>query len=141
LCGGILHISDISIDQRKMLKRSKALPARRLKPRRKGLPVPRIKPGRVEDPARLDAIREHGCMICGAAPCEAHHIREMTGTGCREDDHKAFGLCAKHHRTGGMGVAFHAGPRTWERIHGTQAQFLEKTLVMMQSLQYFHKSD
>jgi hypothetical protein len=33
-------------------------------------------------------------------------------------------LCHPHHRTGGYGVAFHAGRKIWEKTFGTQRALL-----------------
>ena len=35
-------------------------------------------------------------------------------------------LCPEHHRTGGKGVAIHAGQKTWEAIFGTEEELIEK---------------
>ncbi len=39
-----------------------------------------------------------------------------------------MGLCVKHHTGGGLGVAIHAGVKTWEKIHGTQDRWIKITL-------------
>lgn len=118
-----------------MLRRT-PLPRKRQKPRRKGKPAPRLKPGRVEDPKRLARVRALGCIVChrlglGFVHAEAHHPRTGVGMGQKAGDDRAIPLCADHHRTGGPGVAFHAGPRLWESIHGTQAELLEETNRML----------
>jgi hypothetical protein len=38
-----------------------------------------------------------------------------------------LGLCPPHHRIGGHGVAYHAGPETWEENFGTERELLEQT--------------
>jgi hypothetical protein len=38
-------------------------------------------------------------------------------------------LCHAHHRTGGHGVAVHAGRRTWEDKFGTEDELLTQTLI------------
>lgn len=53
--------------------------------------------------------------------------------GLRARDEDSIPLCERHHRTGGYGVAFHAGQKEWERIHGTQAEHLAKTLALLDS--------
>lgn len=78
--------------------------------------------------ARVAAI---GCIVCkragyGDTPAELHHVREKTGMGMRENDNSVIPLCHAHHRTGGYGIAFHAGRQEWERRHGTQAELLEQ---------------
>jgi hypothetical protein len=109
---------------------------RRLRPtpRRKGKPTPRIKPDRVEDPEWLDRVRDLPCCICGQAPpSEAHHLRGVeVGTGKKAGDHSTIPLCLDHHRTGRMGIAFHAGPRIWEAAFGTQKEHLQDTLLALE---------
>lgn len=102
-------------------------------PRRKGTPTPRIKPGRVEDPDHLARVRALPCVVCGAEPPnEAHHLRGIeVGTGKKAGDDRTIPLCLDHHRTGGMGIAFHAGPRVWEAAFGTQKELLAETLIAL----------
>jgi hypothetical protein len=38
-------------------------------------------------------------------------------------------LCPQHHRTGGFGVAIHAGQRTWEQKCGLQDDFIKATPI------------
>lgn len=113
------------------MKRRCQINPKRHKPRRKGTPTPRIKLGRVEEPDHLDLVRALGCVICGARPAEAHHVRIGVGMGQKAGDDETIGLCAVHHRTGGFGVAYHAGPREWERMHGAQREHLARVLVIL----------
>ena len=105
----------------------------RLQPRRKGPPAPRIKPRRLEDPAHIKRVKNLPCCVCGSQPPnEAHHIRDgSVGTGAKAGDHEAIPLCVEHHRTGGFQIAFHAGPRTWESLFGTQREHLAETLALL----------
>lgn len=48
------------------------------------------------------------------------------GTGMRNDDDHAFGLCKRHHQDGGYLVAIHAGQESWEARFGTEAELLAK---------------
>lgn len=112
-----------------MLRRT-PLRRKRETPRRKGKPAPRIKPGRVEDPKRLARVRALGCIVCrrlglGFVHAEAHHPRTGVGMGQRTGDDMAIPLCPDHHRAGGPGIAFHAGPRLWEATYGTQLELLD----------------
>ena len=74
------------------------------------------------------AEREHyaklvllGCVICQRDP-EIHHL--LAGKGMGQKSKSAIPLCHVHHRTGGPGVAIHAGVKTWEAKYGTEAYFL-----------------
>ena len=76
------------------------------------------------------AVAALGCLICGAG-AEVHHIRSGQGQGQRASHFETLPLCPLHHREGGMGVAFHAGTRTWQAIHGTEAELLHKVLIRL----------
>lgn len=72
-----------------------------------------------------------GCIVCrklghGATPAEFHHIRRGMGL-MRAPHKKGIPLCPPHHRTGGHGVAIHAGIKTWEENFGLELDFLEQT--------------
>ncbi len=66
-----------------------------------------------------------GCIICGNVP-ELHHVRHGMGLGQRNTNYNVLPLCHKHHRTGGFGIAFHAGKKTWQATFGTELELLEK---------------
>ena len=71
-----------------------------------------------------------GCIVCGA-PAELHHIRSLaagSGTGLKVTHFETIGLCPSHHRTGGYGIAFHAGPEIWEKTFGRQEDLLAQIL-------------
>ncbi len=71
-------------------------------------------------------VAELGCIIC-QQPAELHHIREMQGMGSKASNLDVIGLCHRHHRTGGYGIAFHAGRKAFEANFGTQRELLRKT--------------
>lgn len=80
----------------------------------------------------MDAVARLGCVVCrnlghGASPAEIHHPRFLAGGAQRASHFDAIPLCPSHHRTGGIGVALHAGQRTWEAKYGTEAELLEQT--------------
>jgi hypothetical protein len=85
----------------------------------------------------LDDVASLGCVVCILeesihTPCEVHHLKgDNKARSVREDNRHVIGLCIAHHRTGGQGVAYHAGPRTWEKIHGTQADLLAVTIKLV----------
>lgn len=68
----------------------------------------------------LRAVAAMGCVICGA-PAEVHHVRRE---GAKRDHYKVICLCPRHHRTGGRGVAIHAGRESWEAEHGAELDWL-----------------
>lgn len=75
---------------------------------------------------RLAAL---GCIVCvragfGESPAEIHHPRSLAGMSQKASHFDAIPLCTRHHRTGGFGVAIHAGQKTWEQNHGTEAELL-----------------
>lgn len=78
----------------------------------------------------LNALAELGCIVClnlgyGKSPAEIHHIRHGVGMGQRNNHKNAIPLCHKHHRTGGYGVALHAGQKAFEDNYGTESELLE----------------
>ena len=78
-------------------------------------------------------IVEMGCIVCvelghGETPAEIHHIGNGTMSK-RAGNYEVIGLCHVHHRTGGYGVAVHAGRKAFEANFGTEQELLRKTLV------------
>ncbi|CAN7419082.1 Ref family recombination enhancement nuclease [Paraburkholderia hospita] len=72
------------------------------------------------------------CIVCrnlrfGDSPAEVHHVRYLAGGGQRSGNLDTIPLCPRHHRIGGYGVAFHAGPEIWQQKYGTEAELLEQT--------------
>lgn len=92
---------------------------------------------KVKSLAKTKAEREHmarvadlGCIVCrnehdAFTLAELHHVNAH-GMGLRSDNYSVIPLCPAHHRTGGYGVAVHAGKRTWEEIFGTEIELLEQ---------------
>lgn len=81
--------------------------------------------------AHIIAVARLGCVACKkighfTPQVEIHHVRMGNGLSQRADHFSVLPLCHVHHRTGGHGVAFHAGQRTWEREFGTEAELLEQ---------------
>lgn len=74
--------------------------------------------------ARVAAL---GCIICGA-PAEIHHPRFVCGMSQRAPDWLAVPLCPIHHRTGGFGVAIHAGQQEFERNYMSEQDLLAETI-------------
>jgi hypothetical protein len=80
----------------------------------------------------LSKVAAIGCIIC-RMPAEIHHIRAGMGMGQRNNHFNAIPLCHKHHRTGGHGVALHAGQKTFEAKFGTELELLEKVNKLIES--------
>lgn len=88
--------------------------------------------------AATKAEREHMgivaglcCIVCrnlgyGDSPAEVHHVRYLAGGGQRSSNMDTIPLCPNHHRLGGYGVAFHAGPEVWQQRYGDEADLLEQ---------------
>lgn len=81
----------------------------------------------------LNNVSELGCIVCrnlgfGASPAEIHHLRTGCGAGQRASHFDVLPLCPAHHRTGGYGVAIHAGQKMWEEIYGTERELLAQVL-------------
>ena len=85
------------------------------------------------DREHLQKIAELGCIVCrnigfDDSPAEIHHLRSGCGIGQRSAHQRAIPLCPPHHRTGGYGVAIHAGQREWEKKFGSEENLLEQVL-------------
>jgi len=88
---------------------------------------------KVEDQWMSDAAAL-GCVVCrnlgyGESPAEIHHLRADAGMSQRAKHNKTIPLCAPHHRTGGYGVAFHAGERIWQENFGNEQSLYEQTVI------------
>ena len=77
----------------------------------------------------MSRVAELGCIIC-KMPAEIHHRR--SGQGHKRASHfEVIALCHRHHRTGGYGVAIHAGIKSFEANFGTEIELLEKTRQLL----------
>lgn len=81
--------------------------------------------------AHLNAVANLGCIVCrnerlGQSPAEIHHIRSGQGMSQRASNYDVIPLCHIHHRTGGYGVAFHAGKKVFESKYGTERELLSQ---------------
>lgn len=92
--------------------------------RRKPLPT-------AEERRHLALVASLPCAVCGATPVEVHHLRSGQGMGQRSGHFRTIPLCPTHHRTGGFGVALHAGSREFQRHHGTEEELLAWVLSML----------
>lgn len=81
----------------------------------------------------LSRVAELRCIVCrneglGDSPAEIHHCSSGTGMSVRADNFHVIPLCPNHHRTGGHGVAIHAGRQSWENKYGTETELLVQVL-------------
>lgn len=84
-----------------------------------------------EEKRHMSRVADLGCIVCrneglGETPAGIHHLRNGQGMGQRSSHYETIPLCDKHHQNGPTGVAFHAGPRTWEKRYGTERELLEQ---------------
>jgi hypothetical protein len=77
-------------------------------------------------------VAELGCVIC-KAPAHVHHMLAGAGMGQKSSNFDTFGLCPDHHQNGGIGVAIHAGVKTWEEKHGTELYHVVNTRMAIQA--------
>lgn len=80
----------------------------------------------------LRDVASLGCLACrnlglGESAAEIHHIRSGIGKGQRASHYDTIPLCPIHHRLGGVGVAFHASPKTWQQEHGSEIDLVAQT--------------
>lgn len=88
---------------------------------------------KVAERRHLEALVDLGCIAClivgiKTPNVEIHHLRSGVGVGQRSNHYRAIPLCAPHHRTGGYGIAFHAGKKAFEAKYGTEEELLEETM-------------
>jgi hypothetical protein len=88
--------------------------------------------------AYLNQVAELGCIVCRGlgfwgTPAEIHHIRAGQGMGQRASNTEVLPLCHHHHRTGGHGVALHAGQKTWEAAYGTERELLAEVAELLEA--------
>ncbi len=88
------------------------------------------KPATASEKRYMSAVQDLGCAVCGAQ-AELHHPRMGQGASQRSPHFLVIPLCPRCHRTGGHGVAIHAGQSTFEQNHGTESVLLAKTIERM----------
>lgn len=86
----------------------------------------------MKDKKHLAKVASLPCIACRkmgfyAPDVEIHHIGNGT-MGRKASDRWSIPLCHVHHRTGGYGVAVHAGRKKWESIFGTEKELLQEVL-------------
>jgi hypothetical protein len=91
-----------------------------------------IKPKTKAEKLWLSDVASLGCAVCrnsgfGESPAEVHHVRNGVGKGQRASHFDTIPLCPTHHRTGGHGLALHAGRRTFEQNYGTELALMWQT--------------
>lgn len=84
----------------------------------------------------LSKVAEIGCIVClnenhGQSPAEIHHVRTGKGMGQRATNYEVIPLCPLHHRSGGYGVAFHAGSKVWQERYGSEESLLNQVKEML----------
>jgi len=75
-------------------------------------------------PEYLHWVRMQQSVIGGCCPCDAHHIIDVGAGGSKPTDLWTFPLTRDEHSE-----LHHHGARSWEAHHGTQWQFVAKTLT------------
>jgi hypothetical protein len=88
------------------------------------------------DRLHLSRVAALGCLVCKNlgfedTPAEIHHPRTGQGMSQRAKHQDAIPLCPMHHRTGGFGIAIHAGQKTWEAKHGTELDLLAQVKKLL----------
>jgi hypothetical protein len=89
-----------------------------------GLKQPRV----MKDPARLAAVAQLPCIICGARPVEVHHCISGRYGQRKAPDSMTIPLCVECHR-GPHGI--HASKRAWEALHGPDTGLLDRVNAML----------
>lgn len=89
----------------------------------------------VKEKKHMSKVAELGCIVCNNGfafdvPAEIHHIGNGT-MGKRASNYEVIPLCHGHHRTGGYGVAVHAGRKAWENSYGSEQDLLKQVMEML----------
>jgi hypothetical protein len=76
----------------------------------------------------MDSIIKIGCIVCKLyhhceSPACIHHIEGKTKYNAH---FKTIPLCPVHHQYGGVGIAIHAGKKSFADRYGTEYELLEK---------------
>ena len=87
-----------------------------------------------KDREYMSAVAGFGCVVCHnlgqpGVPATIHHIRAGQGMSQRAGHYLILPLCPDHHLHGGVGVAIHAGQRSFESIYGTELQLLDQVIM------------
>ncbi len=82
----------------------------------------------IAESKHMGEVAELNCLITGRL-AEIHHCGTYMGGG--RDHMKVIPLCPMHHRTGGYGVAIHAGKKEFERIYGTEEEMLKTVELLL----------
>ncbi|WP_368875750.1 Ref family recombination enhancement nuclease [Proteus vulgaris] len=90
-----------------------------------------IKSKTKEEKKWLSDVAELGCICCrnmefGASLAEIHHVRTGQGMAQRASHTDVLPLCPPHHRAC-YETGFHASPKSWQEIHGSEIELLEQT--------------
>ena len=80
----------------------------------------------------LDRVASLGCIVCRNegrhSDAQIHHLRTGRGLGQRSPHFLVIPLCPDHHQNGGVGVAYHASPKQFEALYGTELDLLAQTI-------------
>lgn len=69
----------------------------------------------------FDRTPPDACDLCPCAD-ECAKMPNCEGMSQRASHFHTIPLCPTHHRAGGFGVAYHAGPRQFEKLYGTETE-------------------
>jgi hypothetical protein len=83
----------------------------------------------------MSRVAALGCCVCRNefglnSDAEIHHVGNGT-LGKRASNYEVIPLCFLHHRGGGIGVAEHAGRKSFESNFGTERELLAQTLELL----------
>ena len=76
-----------------------------------------------DEKRHLQRVADLGCIVCRNV-----YFRK---TAAEIRHFETIPLCPRHHRTGGYGVAIHAGQAAWEEAYGTELELLEQVRGML----------
>lgn len=77
-----------------------------------------------------------GCVVCRLhfgitdSPAEVMHL-DGTGLALKTSWFEVLPMCPRHHRTGGYGIAYHAGDTAWVERYGRQVELLAAVELLL----------
>ena len=84
----------------------------------------------------MDRVAGLGCIACRNlfhtfSPSLIHHVRTLNGQRITRNHMLVLPLCHAHHSADSEN-GFHHGSRTWQSIHGTEAELLEEVRGLLE---------
>ncbi len=94
-----------------------------------GRPVHQKAEKQGRQPEHMAEVKALPCVICGAVPCDAHHVIHHRYGGRKVSDWETIPLCKEHHQTGPY--AIHNGKESWLERYKPDWSYLPAVLARL----------